>query len=100
MPTQKGKKLPIQIAQMNKFLNVLVDFQGHFQTHSWWEYPQQYGFEAENNAQTPPKQLQSNFEDHKTTISTPKIAKLRMLTWPTVSIFVFIFGLWALFFAC
>ena len=86
---------------MSKFLTENFDFWGHLSTFGAENTPKSRPFEAKNNAQTLPKQLQNNFEkDQKMTFSTPKMAKTRMSICLKVSIFGSIFCLRALVLVC
>ena len=89
------------MSKVSKILSENLDFRGHLSTLGAVNTLKSGPFKAENNALTPPKQLQNNFKKVQNTIFwTPKMAKTRMSTWPKVSIFGSIFGLRALFLPC
>ena len=61
---------------MSKILIENLDYRGHLSTSRAENIPKSGPFKVENNAQTHPKQLQSNFEKvQKMTFSTPKMVK-------------------------
>ena len=61
---------------MSKILTQNIHFQGHLSTFEAQNTPKSRLFEAENNAQTVPKQVQNNFEKvQKSTFLTPKMVK-------------------------
>ena len=58
---------------MSKILTQNIHFQGHLSTFEAQNTPKSRLFEAKNNAQTLPKQLQNNFEKvQKSTFLTPQ----------------------------
>ena len=62
---------------MSKFLTKNLDFRGHLSTFRPENIPKSRLFEAENNAQTLPKQVQNNFEKvEESTFLTPKWSKM------------------------
>ena len=74
-----------------------LDFRTHIWTFGAENTTKSGPFEAKNNAQTLPEQLQNNFEKvEKMTFSNPKLAKIRLSLWQKVSIFGSIFDLRAL----
>ena len=62
-----------------QFLTKNFNFRGHIPTFRVENTPKSEAFKAKNNAQTTPKQLQTNFQNvQKTTFLGPKMVKMTL----------------------